>query len=149
MKEMTLQDWFTIIPSRGLSPIESLYMRLDAMYPAKWRANFVEPDAVANWQKVWAEGFVSAGITTDMIKRGLDNCVDLYVEWPPTYPQFIKACKEIRSNEQRHNRPMLAEPEYIPCTPEEAAVHIANIRALIEKNGGILKNVTEELSSGN
>lgn len=144
----TVKKWFETIQSIGISPIQLLFNRLDGIYPERWAKGFKDDQAIRNWQEAWVEAFVEDGISQEMIKRGLANCREMY-EYPPSLPQFLKACREPSKHESRHqdSKPQLTH-EYTPCTTEEAAVHIANIRALIEKNGGILKNVTEELSNG-
>lgn len=147
-QNMTLVNWLEPLKGKDISPIMLLYKRLDGLYPSKWRASFPDAEAIDNWQEAWAEAFVEDSITPQMIKRGLENCRDMY-DWPPSLPQFLKACREPSKHESRHqdSKPQLTH-EYIPCAPEEAAQHIARINAMIAKNGGILKNVTEELSNG-
>lgn len=140
---MKMTDWFSPIKSGDVNPIELLFKRLDGLYHGRWRSNFPTAESIQNWQQAWAEAFSEDRITPEMIKRGLENCRDMY-DFPPTLPQFLKACREPSKNEMRHRQQTAQlENNPTPCTPEEAAAHIAKIKEMLSKNGPILKNVTE------
>ncbi|WP_432785039.1 hypothetical protein AAEX37_01978 [Oligella sp. MSHR50489EDL] len=148
-KQMTIASWLSPLPGKDISPIMLLYKRLDGLYPSKWRSSFPDAEAIDNWREAWVEAFVEDNITPEMIKRGLENCRDMY-DWPPSLTEFLKACKVPSKSEAREKsaqKPKQLGHEYIPCTPEEAAVHIAKIHELIKKNGPILKTVKEELKN--
>ena len=64
-----------------------LWDLMGQMYGHRWTSNFgdqVDP------QNVWAACL--RGITRDQIRRGLNRCAVLCLEWPPSAPEFRKLC---------------------------------------------------------
>ena len=97
-------SWLTPVRSndgKTLSLMDRLYGRLDGMYPNKWRAAFPSVDAVQNWRDAWAAAFDGEGMTPDEIAIGLSACLRLY-DWPPSLPEFIKACRPPLDYEATH-----------------------------------------------
>ena len=74
--------------------MDSLFIRFDAIYPARWRSAFTSEQAVINWREVWAGVFVDEGITSEEIARGLKACLKTY-DWPPSLTEFLKVCRPI------------------------------------------------------
>ncbi len=105
MSSTEKSQWLTINNRTGKTLMQILFDRLDGMYPKHWRAQFEgkTPEAtdqnVKNWTEAWASAFESRSIAPRMIARALENCMDMY-EWPPSLPQFIKACTTPARNEQ-------------------------------------------------
>ncbi len=80
--------------------MQHLFDRLSGMYVGKWEKPFEDkPGAVDRWAEAWSSGFVAKGIFPHQIKRGLENCMDLY-DWPPSLTEFIKACEQKSRDEQ-------------------------------------------------
>ncbi len=77
---------------QGIAPIDHLFNRLDGIYVGKWRAAFACDSAIKNWRDAWAESFVEENLTLDEIKNGIRECRDIH-EWPPSFPEFLKACR--------------------------------------------------------
>jgi hypothetical protein len=84
--------WLVTHPTLGISPIEHLWNRLDGAYPSRFRRDFVDQQAIANWNESWAEAFDEAGLTFDDMKVGL-KAVRTRYDWPPSVSEFIKACR--------------------------------------------------------
>lgn len=88
----TANEWLEIHAGLGISLMDHLFNRFDGAYPNKWRASFPTPDSIRNWRESWAEKFIEKGITPAEVKLGLSTAIDLY-EWPPSLPEFLKACR--------------------------------------------------------
>ncbi|WP_430229882.1 replication protein P [Nitrosomonas communis] len=73
--------------------MDHLFNKLDTFYPSKWRDQFRSHDELVNWKESWAEEFENEQITFDEIKVAIEYCKKKYIEWPPTFPQFLKACR--------------------------------------------------------
>lgn len=97
------------------SAIERLFDKLDMLYPGKWRQQFKSPQDASNWAECWGEELEERGITYDEAKKGLDRCIKLYKDWPPTFPQFLEACR--------------------PSIDYEAAFHEANQQMHLRSEG--------------
>lgn len=79
--------------SSGKSAIERLFDKLDMLYPGKWRQQFKSTEDMDNWRQCWAEELIERKVTFDEAKTGLDRCIEFYKDWPPTFPQFLEACR--------------------------------------------------------
>lgn len=77
----------------GMSLMDHLFSRLGAMYPTSWRAAFSSEASITHWRDTWAEAFEEEAITPVEIKQGLANLRQMYVDWAPNLPQFLKACR--------------------------------------------------------
>lgn len=95
----SIQVWLTKSDRTGQTLMETLFDRLSGMYVGRWQAAFKSDTDVTNWANAWAIGFDSKRITPPMVKRGLDNCADMFA-WPPSLPEFIKACQALGRDEQ-------------------------------------------------
>lgn len=76
----------------GMSLMDHLFNRLDGAYPRKWRADFQNEIAIANWKETWSEAFDEEGIMPMEIKTGLSNCRRMF-DWPPSLTEFLRACR--------------------------------------------------------
>ncbi|MFM0535876.1 replication protein P [Paraburkholderia strydomiana] len=84
--------WLEKHPKLGISLMDHLFNRLDGAYPNRWRASFQSKQAIANWRDTWSEAFEEEGVTTQIISDALRVCRRT-CDWPPSLPQFLKACK--------------------------------------------------------
>lgn len=69
------------------------------LYPQRWRAQFKSAQDHENWCQCWGEELDDRGVTFDEVKRGLNHCIELY-DWPPSFPEFLKACRPSLDYEQ-------------------------------------------------
>lgn len=85
--------WLTTSPRfKGKKPIDYLFEKLDLLYPKRWRDQFESPNQMESWRQCWGEELDEQGITFDEVKQGLKRCITMY-DWPPSFPEFIKACR--------------------------------------------------------
>lgn len=83
--------WLITNERTGQTLMEMLYDRLNGMYPRRWRECFKGDSDIDSWARAWSGSFDKRGITPQMIKRGLDNCEEMYKQ-PPTITEFLIAC---------------------------------------------------------
>lgn len=79
--------------SKGISAIDHLFKKLSMMYLEKWDYQFQSLEKMNEWKQAWAEELASDRITFDEVKNGLEYCKTHYKDRPPTYPQFLEACR--------------------------------------------------------
>lgn len=77
----------------GPSPIQRLFNKFDAYYPAKFRAAFTCAEQTSNWLEAWAEALADQEISFQQVKLALELCISKKLEWPPSLPEFIDLCK--------------------------------------------------------
>ncbi len=70
-----------------------LFEKLAFYYPGKWQQCFKSEAELKNWMIGWAEELEERKVTFDEAKLGLGQCIKLYKDWPPTFPQFLEACR--------------------------------------------------------
>ncbi len=118
MSSTANSQWLTINNRTGKTLMQLLFDRLDGMYPKHWRGQFegktsdATDQNIKNWTEAWASAFEQRGVTPQMIARALENCMDMH-DWPPSLPQFLKACTTPARNEQ-------VTPPEAPALPYEA-----------------------------
>lgn len=66
--------------------LSRLWVLMTKIYGHKWLCNFGQADK----DNVWLAGL--RGLTPDMIKQGLNACVNQFKTWPPTLPEFKALC---------------------------------------------------------
>lgn len=85
--------WLTTSPRfKGKKPIDYLFEKLDLFYPKRWKDQFESPSHVDLLKQCWGEELDEQGITFEEVKHGLKRCITMY-DWPPSFPEFIKACR--------------------------------------------------------
>lgn len=85
--------WLTTSPRfKGKKPIDYLFEKLDLLYPKRWKDQFASPSHVESWKQCWGEELDEMGITFEEVRVGLKRCITMY-DWPPSFPEFIKACR--------------------------------------------------------
>jgi hypothetical protein len=72
--------------------MKHLFDRFHGTYMDRWVRNFPDVNAINNWTEVWSEAFIEGQYTPEEIRRGFDACRKSF-EWPPTLPEFLKACR--------------------------------------------------------
>jgi hypothetical protein len=93
--------WLQIHPKLGISLMDHLFNKFDAMYPIRWRSALQSEASVQNWRETWADAFQKKGITPQQIAVGIDECVELY-DWPPSLKEFIAACRTVKPAAHRN-----------------------------------------------
>lgn len=73
--------------------IERLFARFEAMYGAKFADAWKGCD-LQNVKAVWAETL--GALSRDDLAAGVAGCMER--EWPPTLPEFVKLCRQARSD---------------------------------------------------
>ena len=93
MKNLSKSEtiWLQKHPTLGVSLMDHLYSKLDAMYPIRWRSAHPNEISVNNWRDTWAEAFEEENIMPHQIKKGISECRRLY-DWPPSLTEFLQAC---------------------------------------------------------
>jgi hypothetical protein len=90
-----------------MSPIDYLFERFKNMYMNKWTSQFSSPRDLSGWKEAWAEELSEQGITFTEVKNGLDYCKKNHQEWPPTFPQFLEACRPSIDFESAYNEALV------------------------------------------
>lgn len=109
--------------------IDHLFNRLQALYASRWKGQFKSAEELENWKTVWADELTSRNISTEKVSRSLKNCPEMY-DWPPSFPEFLKACKTKSADE-----PAVPEPEnqlgyeFKPIPKEQAEKFIDDARS--------------------
>lgn len=106
--------------------IELLFSKFAAFYGHIWRSQFKEGDGfVVFVKKEWQEGLKE--FSDVVVEKAILKCRDFY-EMPPTLPQVIIACKNIRREES-------AFIKVPPIEPQERDIEMAKkyIKQCIEK----------------
>ncbi len=139
-KKLTKTDWMKARDGNADdSPIMRLYQRLDALYPIVWAKHFNTDQKRTNFAQHWSDKFIELGFDYQHIKRGLDNVVMMYPDFPPTLGQFIKCCITTTAEESRlqtiNNINKFDSDIKNRATPEEVAQHIENIKEILRKGG--------------
>jgi hypothetical protein len=126
-------QWLRIHPGLGISLIDHLYNKLDAMYPLQWRRAHTNEASVQNWKETWADAFDKKGITREQIAVGISECLELY-DWPPSLKQFLDACRTVKPAAHRNFSPALTHKS----SPE---VNKEGLRRLLEMADKSLKRI--------
>lgn len=87
---------------KNLSPIDYLFKRLAMLYPRRWVDQFKTNEELEDWKVCWAEELAERGVNFDEVKIGLNRCIELY-DWPPSFPEFLKACRPSLDYESAFN----------------------------------------------
>jgi hypothetical protein len=127
--ETTPSPWFQIHPTLGVSLMDHLYAKLNAMYPGKWSALFKSEVEVKAWRETWAQAFEKKHISTQQVSSGLDNCIEQCPKFPPTLGEFLEACKTVTPASHRSFAPALVHK----MTKEEREAGLGKLKAMSEK----------------
>ncbi len=84
--------WLQTDIENGVSLMDHLYARLDAMYPLRWRSAHPTEMSLSCWRHTWAEAFEEERILPHQVKSGITECRKMY-DWPPSLTEFLKACR--------------------------------------------------------
>lgn len=62
------------------------------VYLGKWRREFPSEAAIEQWRRTWTDAFIEEGITLEEVRVGIATCRKT-LEWVPTLPEFLRACR--------------------------------------------------------
>jgi len=129
----------------GQSLMQLLFERLSGMYPRRWRESFPMDRDVEAWENAWSQAFESRGFSAQTIKRGLQNCEEMF-EYPPTITQFLKACTTPGRDEPvapldnpalaydaKFNPELAAQASQAVKKPEDETDHLAWVKRILDK----------------
>lgn len=104
--------------------VQALHRRLGTIYQTKFLSNFIEPDAIDEWCKVWGEQL--SGITPDQIKYALGR-MQREMIWPPNCVEFWQLCQAGKEPE-----PFLRLPPPKPLS-EVGQAAMAKIKEMLKQ----------------
>ncbi|SCX93260.1 hypothetical protein SAMN05216420_101372 [Nitrosospira sp. Nl5] len=120
--------WLQVHPTLGVTMMDHLFNKMDAMYPGRWIACYKNETSVQNWRDTWAEAFDDERILPHQVKAGIAQCRKLY-DWPPSLTEFLKACTTVVPLMHRDFPPMLTHK----MTKEEREAGLKKVRDISEK----------------
>lgn len=106
--------------------IEHLFTRFAVFYGHVWRSQFKSDGFLVFAKKEWLEGL--APFNDDTLNRAILECRD-FCEMPPTLPQMIRCCREIKKRTTFY----VAPKEITPASKEVAAASIKQCKAFLFK----------------
>ena len=112
---------------RQKSRIDSLFLRLAAMYGHIWRSLYKSDAFLAFTKSEWLDGLIR--FEDKVIEKTLMTCLNNW-ELPPTLPQFVESCRA-------HSKLGLdAKSSRIskPSSPDVAYAHLSQIKAILNMN---------------
>jgi hypothetical protein len=127
-QQANVSMWLQIHPQLGVTMMDHLFNKLDAMYPGRWISCYKNETSVQNWRDTWAEAFEDERLQPHQIKAGIAQCRKLY-DWPPSLPEFLKACATVTPLMHRDFPPMLVHK----MTPEQRKAGLEKVRQISEK----------------
>ncbi|HAU1408744.1 TPA: Vir protein [Legionella pneumophila] len=89
--------------------IDLLFSKFAAFYGHVWRSQFKEEVFLRFAKKEWQEAL--GEFTDAVITKAILNCRDFY-ELPPTLPQMLQFCRQIRKRERFY----VVDKGYVPAS---------------------------------
>lgn len=106
--------------------IEVLFSRFAAFYGHVWRSQFKNDGFLKFAKKEWLDAL--SGFSDTVMNKAILECRDSY-ELPPTLPQLIQCCRQIR---KRHDF-YLVKKDYVPAKKEVVIAHLKQCKAFLTK----------------
>lgn len=97
--------WLEMSPAFGMTPVDYLFVKLQAMYPTRWRHDFPDQASTRNWRTTWGEGLLDARITKAQFQAGIEQC-EQNSHRPPSLAEFIAACRVTKPRCHRSLEPL-------------------------------------------
>ena len=107
--------------------IDMLFSKFAAFYGHVWRSQFKSEDFMKFAKKEWSLGLKNFDDAT--IKNAITNCRDFY-EMPPTLPQVIRVCRDIKKRQEFST----AKKEVEPINRTLAATQLKNCKSILNNN---------------
>lgn len=106
--------------------VDRLFERFTAIFGAQKVAGMWAGAPIAVVKQTWAEQL--GRLDPDMVRFGLQRCVDNGLEWPPTLPEFVALCRQ--PPPIAAHQPAMLPP---PVSREHAAEHMRKVRELMNR----------------
>lgn len=132
-----------------------LWERMIQVYGHRWSSAFGEATdksgGLSDAARIWQVGLRK--MTRDMIKSGLNRCLDRADGWPPTLPEFRALCaspadwatRRIHAADQKNQQRRLALPKPGKITaPGDARAHLRHIRQMLKTDDPVDGELIEE-----
>ena len=104
--------------------IENLFTRFAVFYGHLWRSQFKSDGFLEFAKNEWLEGL--SRFSDDTLNQAIIECRD-YCEMPPSLPQLIGICRDIK----KRNNVYVAPKEFTPASTEVAAAAIQQCKAFL------------------
>ncbi|WP_223800151.1 Vir protein [Legionella longbeachae] len=108
--------------------IDTLFFRFGAIYGHLWLSLHQNERLLAFAKKEWSEGLCSFDNTT--VKEVLLKCREQNA-YPPTLPQFIEQCKNIKKRKEAYVSSGYAKDHI--CRPDIAKKHLKNMLEFLKR----------------
>lgn len=118
--------------------MDFLWKRLTSFYGRQFLDFFPSANIMAEAKQAWTEETFRRGLTKEMIRKGLDTCIDERKQWPPSMPEFIEMCE--RKPEVKPDCRQI----YISPPKDENALSQAQIAAHLQKLTEQLTKATKD-----
>ena len=104
--------------------IDSLFLRLAAMYGHIWRSLYKSDGFLAFTKTEWLDGL--ARFEDKVIEKALMTCLNNW-ELPPTLPQFVDSCRAHSKLGEDGKCARISKPS----SPDVAHMHLNQIKAIL------------------
>ena len=104
--------------------IDSLFLRLAAMYGHIWRSLYKSDAFLAFTKSEWLDGLIR--FEDNIIEKTVMTCLNHW-ELPPTLPQFVDACKAHSKIGQGGKCSRISKPS----SPDVAHAHLSQIKTIL------------------
>jgi|TARA_R110002126_G_scaffold11644_2_gene51856 hypothetical protein len=106
--------------------MEDLFTRFAVFYGHVWRSQFKSDGFLAFAKQEWLEGLKP--FSDDTLNRAVLECRD-HCDMPPTLPQMIRFCREIKKRTTFYTAPKAV----VPASKEVAEASIKQCKAILFK----------------
>jgi len=106
--------------------MEDLFTRFAVFYGHVWRSQFKSDGFLVFAKQEWLEGLKP--FSDDTLNRAMLECRD-HCDMPPTLPQMIRFCREIKKRTTFYTAPKVV----VPASKEVAEASIKQCKAILFK----------------
>lgn len=106
--------------------IETLFSKFAAFYGHIWRSQFKSEGFLDYAKKEWIEGL--SGFSDSIVNKAILQCRDFY-ELPPSLPQMIACCREIKKRTQFY----VVKKNHVPAKQEVVVTHLKTCKEILTK----------------
>jgi hypothetical protein len=106
--------------------IELMFSKFAAWYGHIWRSQFKEDGFLRFAKKEWQEGL--GRFNEAIVNQALLHCREHY-ELPPTLPQIIQCCRQIKQETTFY----VAKNDYVPPHPSIVESHLQRCKSFLTK----------------
>jgi hypothetical protein len=106
--------------------IETLFSKFAAYYGHLWRSQFKNEGFLEFAKKEWQEGL--SGFSETILNKAIIQCREFY-ELPPSLPQLIACCREIK----KRNHFYVVEKDHVPAKQEIVAAQLMKCKEILTR----------------